>query len=88
MTMPMTRTSSRKHSKTGTITCTPKMYRKRFRQVKPENEEMPDQFFILLKLPSQVVEPGSSPGDFDALVDLIVKEQLSTLVLKNWSCIC
>ena len=42
-----------------------------------ETEETPDQFVIRLKnyLAKWLELSGSSPGDFDALVDLIVKEQ-------------
>ena len=60
-------------------------YRKIFREVKPETEETPDQFVIRLKnyLFKWLELSGSSSGDFDALVDLIVKEQLSTPVVKN-----
>ena len=52
-------------------------YRKRFRKVKPETEETPDQFVARLKnyLAKWLELSGSSSGDFDALVDLIVKEQ-------------
>ena len=52
-------------------------YRKRFREVKPETEETPDQFVIRLKnyLAKWLELFGSSYGDFDALADLIVKEQ-------------
>ena len=52
-------------------------YRKRFREVKPETEETPDQFVIRLKnyLGKWLELSGSSPENFDALVDLIVKEQ-------------
>ena len=52
-------------------------YRKRFREVKPENEDTPDQFVIRLKnyLAKWLELYGSSSGDFDALVDLIVKEK-------------
>ena len=52
-------------------------YRKRFREVTPETEEMPDQFVIRLNnYPANWLEiSGSSSGDFDALVDLIVEEQ-------------
>ena len=51
-------------------------YRKRLREVKPETEETPDQFVIRLKnyLAKWLELSGSSSGDFDALVDLIVKE--------------
>ena len=48
----------------------------RFREVKPETEETPDQFVICLKNIAKWLElSGSSSGDFDYLVDLIVKEQ-------------
>ena len=52
-------------------------YRKRFREAKPETEETPDQFVIRLKnyLAKWLELSGSSPQNFDALVDLIVKEQ-------------
>ena len=52
-------------------------YRKRFREDGPEIEETPDQFVIRLKnyLTKWLELSGSSPGNFDALVDLIVKEQ-------------
>ena len=52
-------------------------YRKRFKEVKPETEETPDKFVIRLKnyLAKCLELSGSSSGDFDALVDLIVKEQ-------------
>ena len=52
-------------------------YRKRFREVKPETEETPDQFVIRLKnyLTKWLELSGSSSGDFEAIVDLIVKEQ-------------
>ena len=52
-------------------------YRKRFREVMPETEEMPDQFVIRLKnyLANWLELSGSSPGYFDALADLIGKEQ-------------
>ena len=52
-------------------------YRKRFREVKPETEETPDQFVIILKnyLAKWLELSGNCPGNFDALVDLIVKEQ-------------
>ena len=51
--------------------------RKRFREATPQTEETPDQFFIKLKnyLAKWLELSGSSPGHFDALVDLIVKEQ-------------
>ena len=52
-------------------------YRKRFREAMPEIEETPDQFVIRLKnyLAKWLELSGSSPQNFDALVDLIVKEQ-------------
>ena len=52
-------------------------YRKRFKEVKPEIEETPDQFVIHLKnyIAKWLELSGSSSGDFKALVDLIVKEQ-------------
>ena len=52
-------------------------YRKRFREATPEAEETPDQFVIRLKnyLAKWLELSGSSPQNFDALVDLIVKEQ-------------
>ena len=52
-------------------------YRKRFREATPETEETPDQFVIRLKnyLAKWLELSGSSPQNFDALVDLIVKEQ-------------
>ena len=52
-------------------------YRKRFREVKPETEEMPEQFIVRLKnyLAKWLELSGTSSGDFDAIVDLIVKEQ-------------
>ena len=51
-------------------------YRKRFREATPETEETPDQFVIRLKnyLAKWLELSGSSPQNFDALVDLIVKE--------------
>ena len=51
--------------------------RKRFRGVKPETEKTPDKFVIRLKnyLAKWLDLSGSSPENFDALVDLIVKEQ-------------
>ena len=51
-------------------------YRKRFREVKPETEETPDQFVICLKnyLAKWLELSGSSSGDFEAIVDLILKE--------------
>ena len=52
-------------------------YRKRFREIKPETEETPDQFVVRLKnyLTKWLELSGSSSGDFDARVDLIVKDQ-------------
>ena len=52
-------------------------YRKRFREATPETEETPNQFIIRLKnyLAKRLELSGSSPENFDALVDLIVKEQ-------------
>ena len=52
-------------------------YRKRFREATPGTEETPDQFIIKLKnyLAKWLELSGSSPANFDALVDLIVKEQ-------------
>ena len=52
-------------------------YRKRFREATPETVETPDQFVIRLKnyLAKWLELSGSSPQNFDALVDLIVKEQ-------------
>ena len=52
-------------------------YRKRFREATPETEATPDQFVIRLKnyLAKWLELSGSSPQNFDALVDLIVKEQ-------------
>ena len=53
-------------------------YRKRFREATPETEETPDQFVIRLKkyLAKRLELSGSSPANLDALVHLIVKEQL------------
>ena len=50
-------------------------YRKRFREATPETEETPDQYVIRLKnyLAKFLELSGSSPQNFDALVDL--KEQ-------------
>ena len=52
-------------------------YRKRFREATPETEETIDQFVIRLKnyLAKWLELSGGSPDNFDALVDLIVKEQ-------------
>ena len=54
-----------------------RFYRKRFREVKSETEQTPDQFVIRLRnyLAKWLELSGSSSGDFDALVDLRVKEQ-------------
>ena len=54
-------------------------YRKRFREATPETEETPDQFVIRLKnyLAKWLELSGSSPQNFDALVDLIVKNSSS-----------
>ena len=50
-------------------------YRKGFREINPETEEAPDQFVVRLKnyLAKWLELSGSSSGDFDAIVDLIVK---------------
>ena len=52
-------------------------YRKIFREAMQETKETPDQFVIRLKnyLAKWLELSGSSPANFDALVDLIVKEQ-------------
>ena len=52
-------------------------YRNRFREATPETEETPDQFVIRLKnyLAKWLELSEGSPQNFDALVDLIVKEQ-------------
>ena len=52
-------------------------YRKRFREAMSETEETPDQFVIRLKnyLAKWLELSGSSPQNFDALVEMIVKEQ-------------
>ena len=52
-------------------------YRKSFREDKPETEEPPDQFVVRLKnyLAKWLELSGNSSGDFEARVDLIVKEQ-------------
>ena len=51
-------------------------YRKRFRETMPETEETPEQFVIRLKtyLAKWLELSGSSSGNLDAIVDLIVKE--------------
>ena len=52
------------------------VYRKRLSEVKPETEETPNQFICLKNyLPKWLEISGGSSGDFDSLVDLIVKEQ-------------
>ena len=60
-------------------------YRKRFREATPETEETPDQFVIRLKnyLAKWLELSGSSPQNFDALVDLIVKEQFINACSEN-----
>ena len=60
-------------------------YRKRFREATPETEETPDQFVIRLKnyLAKWLELSGSSPQNFDALVDLIVKEQFINACSKD-----
>ena len=60
-------------------------YRKRFRKVKPESEEMPDQFVICLKnyLAKWLQLSGSSFGDVDNLIDLIVKKQFINACCEN-----
>ena len=65
-------------------------YRKRFREVKPETEEMPDQFVIRLKnyLAKWLELSGSSSGDFETLVDLLVKEQFSNACYEELVCTC
>ena len=64
-------------------------YRKRFREIKPETKEAPDQFVVRLKnyLAKWLELSGSSSGDFDAIVDLIVKFiNLKDLVeLTTWA---
>ena len=49
-------------------------YRKRFREATPETEETPDQFVIRLKnyLAKWLELSGSSPDNFDALVNLMM----------------
>ena len=64
-------------------------YRKRFREVPslsvPETEETPDMFFIRRKnyLAKWLELSGSSPENFDALVDLIVKEQFTVVKVSD-----
>ena len=64
-------------------------YRNRFREVKPETEETPDQFIIRLKnyLAKWLEFSVNSCGDFDALVDLIVKEQFINVCFERISCV-
>ena len=52
-------------------------YRKKFREIKPETEETPDPFVIRLKnyLAKCLELTGSSSRDFEAIEDLIIKEQ-------------
>ena len=52
-------------------------YRKRFREIKPDTEETPDHFVVRLKnyLAKWLELSWSSSGDFNAIVDLIIKEQ-------------
>ena len=52
-------------------------YRERFSEVKPEIKETPDQFIVRLKnyLAKWLELSRSSFGEFNALVDLVVKEQ-------------
>ena len=52
-------------------------YKQRFRGVKPETDKTPDQFAVRLKnfLAKWLELSRSSPGNFNALVDLLVKEQ-------------
>ena len=49
-------------------------YRKRFREVKPEKEETPDQSSVEEIVVKWLKLSASSSGESDALVDLIVKE--------------
>ena len=65
-------------------------YRKRFREATPETEETADQFVIRLKnyLAKWLELSGSSPQNFDALVDLIVKEQFINVCSKILLCTC
>ena len=60
-------------------------YRKRFREIEQETEETPDQFVICFKnyLAKWLEISGSSSGDFEALVDLIVKEQFINACSEN-----
>ena len=65
-------------------------YRKRFREATPETEETPDQFVIRLKnyLAKRLKISGSSPENFNALVDLIVKEQFINAFSEDLACTC
>ena len=58
---------------------------KRFREAAQETEETPDQLVIRLKnyLAKWLEPSGSSPQNFDALVDLIVKEQFINACSEN-----
>ena len=63
-------------------------YRRRFRDVKQETDETQNQFVVRLKnyLAKWLKRSGSSPGNFDALVDLMVKEQFITWTkLTTWA---
>ena len=52
-------------------------YRKRFKEANTETEETPDQFVIRLKnyLAKWLQLSGSISGNFDELMDLIMKEK-------------
>ena len=65
-------------------------YRKRFREAMPETEETPDQFVIRLTnyLAKWLELSGSCPQNFDALVDLIVKEQYINAYSEDLPCTC
>ena len=60
-------------------------YRKRFREATPETEETPDQFVFRLKnyFAKWLELSGSCPANFDALVDLIVKEQFINACIND-----
>ena len=60
-------------------------YRERFREVKPEIKETPDQFIVRLKnyLAKWLELSRSSFGEFKALVDLVVKEQFINACSKE-----
>ena len=64
-------------------------YRKRFREVKPETEEMPDQFVVRLQnyLAKWLELSGSSSLGFEAILDLKVKEQFINGCSKKISCV-